>query len=91
VTPQNVAKFWAVATLSIGVANGLGLTAEAAAEIGTIERLFELVADDPAIYPIWKGLSLPTKGLSLPTKCLAPRSMMLVWWLRCWYTASPAS
>jgi predicted nucleic acid-binding protein len=33
------------------------LTAEAAAaEIGTIEQLFELAADDPAIYPIWKGL-----------------------------------
>jgi len=57
VTPQNVAEFWAVATRPIGAANGLGLTAEAAAaEIGTIERLFELAPDDPAIYPIWKGL-----------------------------------
>jgi predicted nucleic acid-binding protein len=57
VMPQNVAEFWAVATRPLGAANGLGLTAEAAAaEIGTIERLFELAADDPAIYPIWKGL-----------------------------------
>ena len=57
VTPQNVAEFWAAATRPVGAANGLGLTAEAAAaEIGTIEQLFELAADDPAIYPIWKGL-----------------------------------
>jgi predicted nucleic acid-binding protein len=57
VTPQNIAEFWAAATRPVGAANGLGLTAEAAAaEIGTIEQLFELAADDPAIYPIWKGL-----------------------------------
>ena len=57
VTPQNVAEFWVAATRPIGATNGLGLTAEAAAaEIGTIERLFELAADDPAIFPIWKGL-----------------------------------
>jgi hypothetical protein len=46
-----------VATRPTGTANGLGLTAEAArTEIGTIEQPFELAADDPAIYPIWKGL-----------------------------------
>jgi len=57
VTPQNIAEFWAVATRPVGAANGLGLTGAAvAAEIGTIERLFQLAADDPAIYPIWKGL-----------------------------------
>ena len=57
VTPQNVAEFWAAATRPVGAANSLGLTAAAvAAEIGTIERLFQLAADDPAIYPIWKGL-----------------------------------
>jgi predicted nucleic acid-binding protein len=57
VTPQNIAEFWAVATRPVGAANGLGLTAAAAAaEIGTIEQLFQLAAEDPAIYPIWKGL-----------------------------------
>jgi predicted nucleic acid-binding protein len=57
VTPQNIAEFWAAATRPVGAANGLGLSAAAvAAEIATIERLFELAADDPAIYPIWKGL-----------------------------------
>jgi predicted nucleic acid-binding protein len=57
VTPQNIAEFWAAATRPVGAANGLGLAAATvAAEIGTIERLFQLAADDPAIYPIWKGL-----------------------------------
>ena len=57
VTPQNIVEFWAAAIRPIGVANGLGLTAAGvAAEIATIERLFQLAADDPAIYPIWKGL-----------------------------------
>ena len=46
-----------MATRPVGSANGLGLSAAAvAAEIATIERLFELAADDPAIYPIWKSL-----------------------------------
>ena len=57
ITPQNVAEFWAVATRPIGAANGLGLTGETArTEIDKIERLFQLAADDPGIYPIWKGL-----------------------------------
>jgi predicted nucleic acid-binding protein len=57
VTPQNIAEFWAAATRPVGTANGLGLTTAAvAAEIGTIERLFQLAADDPAIYSTWKGL-----------------------------------
>ena len=47
VTPQNIAEFWAAATRPVGAANGLGLTTAAvAAEIGTIERLFQLAADD---------------------------------------------
>lgn len=57
VTPQNIAEFWAAATRPVGAANGLGLTTAAvAAEIGTIERLFQLAADDPATYSTWKGL-----------------------------------
>jgi predicted nucleic acid-binding protein len=34
-----------------------------AVEIATIERLFELAADDPAIYPIWKGLVITHRAL----------------------------
>jgi predicted nucleic acid-binding protein len=57
ITPQNIAEFWAAATRPIGAANGLGLSAEAAmVQVGTIEQLFKLAADDPAIYPMWKGL-----------------------------------
>jgi predicted nucleic acid-binding protein len=66
VTPQNIAEFWAAATRPVGAANGLGLTAAAvAAEIGTIERLFQLAADDPAIYPIWKGLVVTHRVLGI--------------------------
>jgi predicted nucleic acid-binding protein len=64
VTPQNIAEFWAAATRPVGATNGLGLTAAAvAAEIATIERLFELAADDPEIYPIWKGLVITHRVL----------------------------
>jgi predicted nucleic acid-binding protein len=64
VTPQNNAEFWAAATRPVGAANGLGLTATAAAgEIATIERLFQLAADDPAIHPIWKGLVITHRVL----------------------------
>jgi predicted nucleic acid-binding protein len=64
VTPQNITEFWAAATRPVGAANGLGLTAVAgAAEIATIERLFELAADDPEIYPIWKGLVITHRVL----------------------------
>jgi predicted nucleic acid-binding protein len=53
-----------VATRPVGSVNGLGLSAAAvAAEIATIERLFELAADDPAIYPIWKGLVVTRRVL----------------------------
>jgi predicted nucleic acid-binding protein len=64
VTPQNITEFWAAATRPVGATNGLGLTAAAvAAEIATIERLFELAADDPEIYPIWKGLVITHRVL----------------------------
>jgi predicted nucleic acid-binding protein len=64
VTPQNITEFWAAVTRPVGAANGLGLTAAAvAAEIASIERLFELAADDPEIYPIWKGLVITHRVL----------------------------
>jgi predicted nucleic acid-binding protein len=64
VTPHNITEFWTVATRPVGAAEGLGLTAAAAAaEIATIERLFELAADDTEIYPIWKGLVITHRVL----------------------------
>jgi predicted nucleic acid-binding protein len=66
VTPQNLAEFWAVATRPVGAPNGLGLsTAAAAAEIATIERLFRLASDDPAIYPTWKALVITHRVLGV--------------------------
>ena len=40
--------------------------AAVAAEIATIEQLFELAADDPAIYPMWKGLVVTHQVLGIP-------------------------
>ena len=56
VTAQNIAEFWATATRS-PAQNGLGLAvAVAAAALGHIERVFELLPDHPAIYEHWKRL-----------------------------------
>ncbi len=37
--------------------NGLGLsTSEAAAELARLKSMFPLLADTPAIYPVWESL-----------------------------------
>jgi len=54
--PQNFIEFWAVATRPLS-ANGLGLTnAQAESELANLERLFPMLADNPAIYPEWRRL-----------------------------------
>ena len=56
VTPQNIVEFWATATRT-PPQNGLGLTvAVAASAVDHIERVFELLPDEPAIYDHWKRL-----------------------------------
>ena len=56
ITPQNLIEFRSLFTRPI-TANGLGRTAdEASAQIRRIERLFPLLPDTPAIYPLWKTL-----------------------------------
>jgi len=91
VTPQNIAEFWAVATRPVGVANGLGLSAMAVAgEIGTIERLFQLAADDPAIYPLWKGLVLTHRVLGIQVYDARLVAAMLVHGIDCILTFNVA-
>ncbi len=54
--PQNAAEFWNVVTRPIDK-NGLGPSTDRADALLTeIERLFELILDTPAIYPIWRSL-----------------------------------
>src|SRR5215218_10444957 len=56
ITPQNVIEFWAVATRPAS-ANGLGMSpAEAEREVESLEKLFPLVPDSPAVYAQWKDL-----------------------------------
>jgi predicted nucleic acid-binding protein len=56
ITPQNLIEFWAVATRPAS-ANGLGMSpAEAGHEVESLERLFPLVPDSPAVYTEWKRL-----------------------------------
>ena len=56
ITPQNLIEFWGVATRPVAV-NGLGMSpAEAEREVKSLERLFPLVPDSPAVYAQWKKL-----------------------------------
>ena len=56
VTPQVLVEFRAVATRP-KAANGLGLSgAQAEAKASKFERMFPLLEETPAIFPLWKAL-----------------------------------
>jgi predicted nucleic acid-binding protein len=56
IVPQNLVELWVVATRPRSQ-NGLGLsTPEAAAELVRLKSMFPLLADTPAIYPVWESL-----------------------------------
>lgn len=56
ITPQNLIEFWNVATRPAS-ANGLGMTpAEVERQVESLELLFPLVPDSPAVYAEWKKL-----------------------------------
>jgi predicted nucleic acid-binding protein len=56
VCPQNIAEFWNVATRPAEL-NGLGFSqAEVVREIVSIENLFPVIPDVPAIYGAWKAI-----------------------------------
>jgi predicted nucleic acid-binding protein len=64
IAPQVLYEFWSVATRPIEN-NGLGMTpAEAHVELMAIQRLFRLLRDERAIYPVWQQLvlTLEVKG-----------------------------
>jgi predicted nucleic acid-binding protein len=55
--PQNVAEFWNVCTRPASARGGYGLSvAETAARLRLCERLFGILPEVPAVYPIWKQL-----------------------------------
>ena len=56
ISPQNLVEFRNVATRPLNV-NGLGLTAEQSdIEAEVLEKRFELLPENDAIYPTWKAL-----------------------------------
>lgn len=62
--PQVLYEFWSVATRP-AANNGLGMTpADAHGELSTIQRLFPLLRDERAIFPLWEQLvfSLEVRG-----------------------------
>jgi predicted nucleic acid-binding protein len=56
IVPQNLVKFWAVATRPLAY-NGLGLaTSTALGELERLKSMFVLLPETPAIYPAWEAL-----------------------------------
>jgi len=56
IAPQSIYEFWVVATRPVNV-NGFGWPAQRAAEwINYFEGSFELLADVPNIYSLWRQL-----------------------------------
>ncbi|MBI3411869.1 MAG: type II toxin-antitoxin system VapC family toxin [Planctomycetes bacterium] len=57
VAPQNVAEFWNVCTRPASARGGYGLSAAVTAQrLRLLERLFKIVSETPAAYPVWKQL-----------------------------------
>lgn len=55
--PQNLAEFWNVCTRPASARGGYGLSvAETAQRLRLLERLFNVLPETPAAYPIWKQL-----------------------------------
>jgi predicted nucleic acid-binding protein len=66
IVPQNLVELWVVATRPLSQ-NGLGLsTPEAAAELARLKSMFLLLADTPAIYPVWESLVIQYRVFGKP-------------------------
>src|SRR6266516_1154603 len=57
VSPQGAAEFWNVCTRPTTARGGFGLTVpETDRRLRLIERIFRVLGDSPAAYPIWRSL-----------------------------------
>ena len=66
IVPQNLVELWVVATRPLSQ-NGLGLsTPEAAADLARLKSMFPLLADTPAIYPVWESLVIQYRVFGKP-------------------------
>jgi predicted nucleic acid-binding protein len=67
-SPQNVAEFWNVCTRPATARGGLGLTiAGTERRLRIVERIFPVLPDNPAAYPLWRNLvvSLGVMGVQV--------------------------
>jgi predicted nucleic acid-binding protein len=67
-SPQNAAEFWNVCTRPASARGGLGLSGtETERWLRLIERLFPMLPDNPAVYPLWRQLvtSLGVMGVQV--------------------------
>jgi predicted nucleic acid-binding protein len=56
-SPQNVAEFWNVCTRPATARGGFGLSVpETDHRVRLLERLFRVLPDSPAAYPLWRQL-----------------------------------
>jgi predicted nucleic acid-binding protein len=54
---QNIAEFWNVCTRPAAARGGFGLTVpETERRVRLLERLFRVLPDSPAAYPLWRQL-----------------------------------
>lgn len=59
--------------------NGLGLSPDAAAaELARFKDMFELLADTPAVYPVWEGLVTRHQVSGKPAHYARPVAAMQV-------------
>ncbi|MDQ2950579.1 MAG: type II toxin-antitoxin system VapC family toxin [Acidobacteriota bacterium] len=66
ITPQNLIEIWVVATRP-HANNGLGMsTAAAAAELSRLKSLFTILAETPALFPVWESLVIQYKVSGKP-------------------------
>jgi predicted nucleic acid-binding protein len=66
IVPQNLTELWVVATRPVSQ-NGLGLSIiEATSELMRLKRMFPLLPDSPAIYPVWENLVIEYKVSGKP-------------------------
>jgi predicted nucleic acid-binding protein len=55
--PQNLAEFWNVCTRPASARGGYGLSvAQTTQRLRLLERLFQVLPETPASYPLWKQL-----------------------------------
>lgn len=59
VSPQNIAEFWNVSTRPVAARGGYGLSIEETERcVRVIERICEVLADEPSTYSVWRQLVL---------------------------------